>query len=241
MATQDFFVRSSLYLSVLALTVGACVPGVGTSSAFAATFSGSVALTSDYVWRGSSQSDGDPAAQAGFKASTDAGWYGSLWGSAVKFPAAMDAHSEFDLSAGWSGSLTPDFTVDLNLTNYRYPSTAADLDWVEAIATLTLKQNQWLTVGYSNNALASGERGTYAQIGTKIPLSNSFRLEAAAGYYWLDIADQDGYAHTQLSGIWVIKAPLELRVTAHAAVGDAKRLFPGAAGTRAEVALQTAF
>ena len=241
MATPAFLVRSASYLRALTLVAGACVVGVGPSSAFAAIFSGSAALTSDYVWRGSSQSDSDPAPQGGFKASADSGWYGSIWGSAVKFTGAADAHSEFDLSAGWAGSLSPDFSLDLNVTNYRYPSTAADLDWVEAIATLTWMQNQWLMVGYSNDALASGERGIYAQAGTRIPLSDSFRLEAAAGYYWLDVADQEGYAHAQLSGIWVIKAPLELRVTAHGTGGDAKRLFPDAAGTRVELALQATF
>lgn len=37
------------------------------------TFSGNAALTSDYVWRGSSQTREDPAAQAGVTITHDAG------------------------------------------------------------------------------------------------------------------------------------------------------------------------
>lgn len=48
------------------------------SSASAATFSGSGALTTDYVWRGATQTQGDPAVQAGFKAAADNGLYGAI-------------------------------------------------------------------------------------------------------------------------------------------------------------------
>ncbi|KAG0750580.1 hypothetical protein G6F24_015099 [Rhizopus arrhizus] len=64
--------------------------------------SGSAALTSDYVWRGSSQSAGDPAVQAGAKAAIASGWYASVWGSNVSFRPDNGARSEFDLVAGWS-------------------------------------------------------------------------------------------------------------------------------------------
>ena len=52
--------------------------GIGSAQAQVQA-SGSAALTSDYVWRGSSQSDGDPAVQAGAKVSIPSGWYASVW------------------------------------------------------------------------------------------------------------------------------------------------------------------
>ncbi|MEG1767939.1 MAG: TorF family putative porin, partial [Comamonas sp.] len=45
-----------------------------------AQFSGNVALTSDYVWRGSSQTRENPALQGGFKYAHDSGFYASIWG-----------------------------------------------------------------------------------------------------------------------------------------------------------------
>jgi uncharacterized protein (TIGR02001 family) len=210
-------------------------------TAQAATFNGSGALTTDYVWRGTSQTQGDPAVQAGFKASADNGLYGAVWGSNVEFAPETKASSEIDVTVGWGVALSADWALDVNLTHYRYPSTTVDLDWTEAIGTLTWKQNYWAQLGYSTEALATDEAGAYAQLGAKIPLGEQVRLEAAAGYYWLEDAYDDSYAHAQLGAVWAFRAPFELRVTAHATDSSAKTLFPGLAGSRVEAALQAAF
>lgn len=211
------------------------------SAADAIGFSGSAALTSDYVWRGTTQTRGDAAAQAGFKAAGDGGWYGAAWGSTVEFAPDTGASSELDLVLGWSGAPAADWALDLNLTHYRYPSADVDLDWTEAIGVLTWRQRVWLQLGYSNDALASGGAGVYAQLGAKWPLGDRVRLEAAAGYYRLDAASEDGYAHAQLGAIWAFDAPFELRLTAHATDGAAETLFPDLAGSRVEASLQAAF
>ncbi|PZQ12863.1 MAG: hypothetical protein DI564_12515 [Rhodanobacter denitrificans] len=221
--------------------VAAAVLLAAASVADAGGVSGSAALTSDYVWRGITQTRGDVAAQAGFKAAGDGGWYGAVWGSTVEFAPETGASSELDLVLGWSGAPSADWALDLNLTHYRYPSAQVDLDWTEAIGVLTWRQHVWLQLGYSNDALASGDAGVYAQLGAKWPLGDRVRLEAAAGYYRLDGADGDGYAHAQLGAVWAFKAPFELRLTAHATDGAAETLFPDLAGSRVEAALQAAF
>ncbi len=207
----------------------------------AATVTGSAAIANDYVWRGSSQTQGDAAVQAGFRATAESGWYASVWGSNVEFAPDTHASSELDFIAGWSGSLNDDWALDVNLTHYRYPSTTVDLNWTELNGTVTWKQDYWLQVACSNDALATDERGVYAQIGARLPVSDSFRFEAAAGHYWLQDAYNDSYTHGQLSGIWAFKAPFELRVTAHATDSAAKRIFPDLAGSRIEAALQASF
>jgi uncharacterized protein (TIGR02001 family) len=211
------------------------------SSASAATFNGSGAITTDYVWRGTTQTQGDPAVQASFKATADNGLYGSIWGSNVEFAPETRASSELDVTVGWGGNVTEDWALDVNLTHYRYPSATVDLDWTEAIGTLIWKQRYWAQLGYSNDALATDEAGAYAQLGAKFPLSEQVRLEAAAGYYWLDDAYDDSYAHAQLGAVWAFKVPFELRVTAHATDSSATTLFPDLAGSRVEAALQAAF
>ena len=211
------------------------------ASASAATFSGSGAIATDYVWRGTTQTQGDPAVQAGFKATAGNGIYGSVWGSNVEFAPETKASSELDIIVGWSGNVADDWALDVNLTHYRYPSATVDLDWTEAIGTVTWKQNYWAQLGYSTEALATDEAGAYAQLGAKFPLSEQVRLEAAAGYYWLDDAYDDSYAHAQLGAVWAFKAPFELRLTAHATDSSAKTLFPGLAGSRVEAALQASF
>lgn len=216
---------------------GVCVTPV----AHAVSFSGNAALTSDYVWRGSSQSQGDAAAQAGFKLATDPGFYASVWGSNVDFGPSSDADSEVDFVLGWSRSLTSDLALDVSATRYHYADTRADLDWTEAGATLTYKQNYWLQVGHSGNALASGTKSTYGQLGARLPLDDQWRIEAALGHYWLAERYADSYTHAQVGVVWAFKAPFELRVTWHDTDQAARDLFPGQAGSRVEAALQASF
>ena len=203
--------------------------------------SGNAALSSDYVWRGSSQSDGDPAVQAGARVSLASGWYASAWGSNVAFTPDNGARSEFDLVAGWSGELAADWSLDANLTRYLYPGTGRALDWTELNATASWKQRAWLQVAHSNDALAGGHRGTYAQLGVRVPFNPRLRMEAALGHYWLAAAQGPDYLHGQLSAIATLAPGWELRGTVHDTDSAAKRLFPGNAGGRWELALQASF
>ena len=60
---------------------------------------------------------------------SDNGLYGSLSGSSVDFGDAVGASTEMDFVAGWSGSLAPDWALDVNFTRYQSPGSKADLDW----------------------------------------------------------------------------------------------------------------
>lgn len=203
---------------------------------------GNAALTTDYVWRGTSQARGDPAVQAGVKLMSETGLYGSVWGSNIEFAPETHASSEFDFTLGWSGDLSDNWVLDANILHYRYPSTAMDLDWTEFNGTLTWKGNYWLSLGWSSEALGSNDSGLYTQVGAKFPVGECFRLETAIGYYDLDRVYDDSYLHGQLSAVWAIKVPLEIRLTAHATDSSAKDIFgEDAAGNRVEAALQASF
>ncbi|MET0327729.1 MAG: TorF family putative porin [Luteimonas sp.] len=231
------------------LRVPRCPRGVATASlllaapfASAADVGGHAALTSDYVWRGTSQSDEGPAVQAGFKRAADSGLYAQAWVSSVESAPQSGASTELDLVAGWSGGLGDSLALDVNLTHYLFPSTAVDLDWTETVATLTWQDRYWFQLAHSNDALASGATGTYAQLGARLPLNGRLRLEAAAGHYRLaDASGYDDYTHLQVGAVWAVAAPVELRVTAHDTDAAAERGFGPWAGSRFEAALQVSF
>lgn len=227
--------RSSLYFAAfVAVTASASASAIDTS--------GSAALTSDYVWRGSTQSQGDAAVQAGSRVAGDGGFYASAWGSSVEFAPETHASSELDFVVGWNGKLADDWALDANLLHYRYPATTVDLNWTELNTTLTWKDNYWLSMGWSPEALGTTQDGLYTQLGARMPLSPQLRLEAAAGWYQLQDAVGGGYAHGQVSGIWVLAAPIELRLTGHFTDRHARDLFGDqAAGTRWEAAVQASF
>ncbi len=209
--------------------------------ASAGLITGSAAVTSDYVWRGSSQSQGRAAIQAGVKAAAGSGAYASLWASSVDFGATVDASTELDGVLGWAGALTPEWALDVSFIRYHYPGSSDGRDWNELGATVSWKQDCWLQLGVADDALASDRPGTYVQFGVRLPLNDALRFEAAAGHYFLAGAYADDYTDAQLSAVWAFASPLELRISGHVTDASARRLFPGQAGWRLEAALQATF
>jgi uncharacterized protein (TIGR02001 family) len=71
----------------------------GLSTMASAEFSGNVALTTDYVWRGISQTDQDPAIQGGFDYEHESGFSIGTWASNVEF--GDDTNMELDVYGGY--------------------------------------------------------------------------------------------------------------------------------------------
>ena len=93
--------------------------------------SGSVALTTDYVFRGISQTNSDPAVQAGLDL-TCGRFYASVFASNVDF--GDDANMELTFSAGYK-TTTGRISWDFGLVYYTYPGQSSpgfDIDFLEA-------------------------------------------------------------------------------------------------------------
>jgi uncharacterized protein (TIGR02001 family) len=82
-----------------------------------------VALTSDYRFRGISQSDESIALQGGFDYSWDNGIYIGTWGSTVDFDSndGLDGSLELDYYIGWAADITDNFSIDVGYLYYDYP------------------------------------------------------------------------------------------------------------------------
>lgn len=248
MKRRCFRVREALTPLLFAAGAIAGLMSLG-ATAQAADVSGTAALTSDYVWRGSTQTQGDPAVQASFRIASETGFYASIWGSNVEFAPEIKASSELDFTVGWAKSLNDDWAVDVNVLHYRYPATTVDLDWTELNGTVTYRGNYWASVGVSNEALGGDAAGTYALLGAKFPVNDALRFEAGVAHYFLDddVFAEDGYTHGLVSAVWAFKAPasgpnVEARLTAHATDSKAKAIFgDDYAGSRIEAAVQAAF
>jgi uncharacterized protein (TIGR02001 family) len=210
-------------------------------STASAQLTGTASLTSDYVWRGSSQTREDPAVQAGLKYAHASGLYASVWGSNVKFRPDNGAGTELDLAVGWAGKIADDWALDAYLLRYQYPSADTKLNWNELNLAVTWRENYWVAVGHSTNTMAGDTTGTYVLLGARHALNDQWRIEGTVARYVLDSDYADSYTHGALSVVWAFRAPFELRATLHATDSAARRLFPGMAGTRGEFALQASF
>src|SRR5688572_16866643 len=77
-----------------------------------------LAATTDYVFRGVSQTGGEPAFQAGLTYSAPFGLYAGVWGSNVDFGGT--GGFETDYYVGWNTDLSDTWNLDLGATRYTY-------------------------------------------------------------------------------------------------------------------------
>ena len=102
------------------------------------TVSGSVALASDYRFRGVSQSDRQMAVQGGITLAHESGLYAGTWASNLAgWGTFGGANMELDLIGGYKAKLADNATLDVGLTWYMYPGGANKTDFAEPYAKLT--------------------------------------------------------------------------------------------------------
>lgn len=118
--------------SILAASMLA-VLSVGALQTAAAEFSGNVALSTDYVWRGVSQTDNGAAISGGFDYGHESGFYLGTWASNVEF--GDDANIELDVYGGFGGEFGGGVSYDVGIIHYGYPSESG-LDFEEVYVGL---------------------------------------------------------------------------------------------------------
>ncbi len=178
--------------TLLAATVAALAL-TSTAQADDIQWGGTAALTSDYVFRGFSRSDSDPAVQAGFEG-TNGMFYAGVWGSNVT-SNNNGASSEFDFYAGF----TPEawgWNWDLGAIYYWFPNNGgaaagADMDFVEIHAGANRDfgpANFGLHVFYSPEF--SGETGDafYTEASLSGNVNEMLTLSGAVGHQTIDQA-----------------------------------------------------
>jgi uncharacterized protein (TIGR02001 family) len=119
------------------------------------SLSGNLGITSNYIFRGITQTGGKPAVQGGFDFAHESGLYAGTWLSNVSwledFGAYTHSSLEWDFYAGFKRNIgDTDFYYDLSTIYYYYPGTknpgATSADTWEIAAALGWK---FLGVKYS--------------------------------------------------------------------------------------------
>jgi len=151
--------------------------------------SASVALASDYVWRGYSQTDEDPAISGSFDYGHSSGLYAGVWASNVDF--GDDASSEIDIYAGFSSEFGDSgIGYDVGILRYIYDSES--YDWNEVYASLSYSYFS-VGVAHSGSVYDSSEDGTYYSAGFDYDLPYDIAFSSGVGYYDYDsdVSDDD--------------------------------------------------
>jgi len=169
-------------MTILAAAVLMTASPLAISTAAAeVTFSGNVALTTDYVYRGISQTDSGAAIQGGFDLEHSSGFYAGIWASNLDF--GDDADIEIDYYAGFGGEFSNKLGYDLGVIYYAYPDSDAadtgDYDFTEVYGSLSYDFGPAAVTGglaYSSDFFGGTDNSLYASVGVDVPLPNDFAL-----------------------------------------------------------------
>jgi uncharacterized protein (TIGR02001 family) len=181
---------------------------------------GSLAVTSDYVYRGISLSYGQVAYQGGVHLRLPSQWQVGIWGSTVEnfwgrgdpFEATAFVAHAWTLDANWS--------LQAGYTHYQYfgEPTLLGYDHDELFASASFQSRLTLGITYSPNvgryqyqqpvlrAAATAVDATWSQ-----PLISVWSATAGAGYYDVSALYGEGYGYWHL-GLTGGVGPVELDV-----------------------------
>jgi uncharacterized protein (TIGR02001 family) len=158
--------NKTLIASAAALLLGAASVFAGENS-----YTGNVMLTTDYVFRGVSQTQERGAIQGGFDATFANGLFAGVWASNVNFGTGADgASAEVDYYGGYSGALSCEgCSYKLVAYYYRYEGDKK-FDYVEGLVSFTYGG---FTAGLNYSPEYIGDATTDA-IGKKVKLYYPF-------------------------------------------------------------------
>lgn len=208
------------------LMLAACT--YATAEEHSPEYSAGFALGSDYVFRGVSQTLGDPAVVAYGEVAFESGLYAYAWGSNVDFVPDGEpddgATFEIDAAIGYVHSFNDRWSADVALVRYLFPDTNVDANYTELITTLWLDDQHFAIVGYSNGIFETDADGLYYAIGTSQELPAELTLAIELGYYDLDNAYDASYSAASV-GLSRPVGPLTVSLTYHDTSTEAREIF----------------
>jgi len=177
-----------------------------------AAVSANVSFTSDYIWRGMTQTDA-PAIQGGFDFSADNGFYAGIWGSNVNFNNG--AGSELDYYFGYATEVGS-VGVDVGYISYEYIDSTPDATFDETYLGLSFGDFgvsfAFGDYDYTEVSYALGDvsfsYGDYDGYGSNFLISYGFSCGSYdCGLAYSDFSD-DGYGADEDALVFSVSASL---------------------------------
>ena len=177
-----------------------------------AAVSANVSFTSDYIWRGMTQTDA-PAIQGGFDFEAESGFYAGIWGSNVNFNNG--AGSELDLYLGY-GFEVGSVGVDVGYISYEYIDSTPDATFDETYLGLSFGDFgvsfAFGDYDYTEVSYALGDvsfsYGDYDGYGSNFLISYGFSCGSYdCGLAYSDFSD-DGYGADEDALVFSVSASL---------------------------------
>ncbi len=163
---------------------------LGGSIACAGEVSGYLVGTTDYVFRGATQSDGHAAAQAGLDVNFDSGFFLGAWGSTVDIPGPANLQRQTEVRAylGYAFEISDRFQMVLNTVAYRYPGSDGNVDYdnQEYAVSLGIEDRYWVEYAYSPDLYDLGAATHNVEVFAEWPLGTHYLFSAGLGHFRID-------------------------------------------------------
>lgn len=172
------------------------------SAACAATsFTGYGVVTTDYVFRGVTYSDGHAAVQVAVDFDFDSGFYAGAWASSVDLYGgeARRRDLEIDYYVGFNYEWRRDWTVGANVVAYTFPGTRGDVDYdyLEYSLVGNYDDRVWLEYSWSPDLFHTGRGTQNLELYLEWPLPAGLMLGSGVGYYDTSELTGIGYGYWQ--------------------------------------------
>ncbi len=154
----------------------------------AAEISATATLTSDYDWRGITQTQGEPAFQLGLNYAAESGLYMGVWGSNVKFANTAEwetygrrPSTELDIYLGYAfGDPDDGIGFDIGAIYYSYPN-QGEGNFPEIYAGIS-KGVFDFKAWYSWDFAGSSDTAYYLDGNLNLPMANNFSFLVHLGW-----------------------------------------------------------
>lgn len=178
----------------------ACAAAMTAMPAAQAEISANIGVTSNYLWRGVTQSNNGAAVSGGIDYSHESGFYLGTWASSIDWGTPG---TELDFYGGFAGEANG-LGYDVGLIYYMYPETEYDgSDFVELYASLSYGAVTggfaYTIDGDAPDTSPWSEGDMYYYISAGYDLAEDWSIGATVGYYDFDTAPEGlDYAHGQI-------------------------------------------
>jgi len=159
---------------------------LSSQTSLAAEFGGYVTIASDYVKRGVTQSDGNPAFQIGAEVAFGSGLFLGVWSSTVDIANGPSSQRDLQVNyyAGYAFDASNSWQFSIGAVAYEYPVQTGSFDYSyeELMLGANFNDRVWLEFAYSPDLYGSGRSFTNVDLFAEWPINSIWAIGAGAGY-----------------------------------------------------------
>lgn len=200
---------------------------------------GNIAVVTDYISRGYSQTGHDPALQGGLQLQHETGFFLGVWGSNVDFDDGGDTFMELNFSGGLARAWDAGLDLEISIIQHIYPNAPGRFEYDYQVihfgAGYTLLDARLEAHYYHSEDFfgVGDEPAVYAEINASYVLPNDITLHAHIGHTYgdaietLDPTNQDLHSYDDYRlGVATEVAGFDMDLSFHNVSSDARTLFP---------------